>query len=291
MLTDYSINALIQLIEDPDENVFQQIRKEIIHSGVKTIPLLENSLRENDYGLLFQERIEELISEIQNESNIQELKDWKSSEEKDLLKGAIIIAKFCSPHLDEKKIYATVNSIHNAIWLEVSENMTCFEQIHTFNKVFFQDYGFYGDIKTPLSVENSMINRVVETKKGNPLSLSLLYSVIAQRLNLPIYGVKLPNQFVLTYAPSTKMEIWELKQKGLEGAFYINAFSQGEIFDKKEIKRFLKTVHQSERPEFFEPCPNSSIIKQMLKNLANGFAKKGNSPKAHQLNEICELVF
>lgn len=46
---------------------------------------------------------------------------------------------------------------------------------------------------------NSFINTVIESRKGNPLSLSLLYSVIAESLDLPIYGVNLPNHFVLAY--------------------------------------------------------------------------------------------
>ena len=65
-----------------------------------------------------------------------------------------------------------------------------------------------------------MINAVLESKKGNPISMCVVYMLIAQKLKLPVYGVNLPSLFVLTY------------KKGDE-QFYINAFNKGLNFFKK----------------------------------------------------------
>ncbi len=64
-----------------------------------------------------------------------------------------------------------------------------------------------------------MINQVLESKKGNPISLAAVYMLIAQKLKLPIFGVNLPNLFVLIY-------------KSEELNFYINVFNRGVIFSK-----------------------------------------------------------
>lgn len=284
-----SIQALIRLIEDPDENIFQHVRNEIIGLGSDAIPLLENSWEEDDYGLLFQSRIEDLIQEIQAGNIQSDIKNWLDSEEKDLLHGAILIAKLQFPNLDEEKILSTINSIYSSIWLELSEDMTCFEKIRTFNRVFFQDYGFHGNKKNLLSPENSFINRVLESKKGNPLSLGLVYSVIAQRLGMPIYGVNLPNQYVLTYIPTALENLWDLQKGGIDGPFYINVFARGGLFDRKEIKRFLESINQPELPEYFEPCSNTATIRRMVNNIINGYTQIGNQEKIDLFSEIRDL--
>lgn len=284
-----SIQALIRLIEDPDEIIFQHVRCEIIEMGSEVIPFLENSWEEDDYGLLFQSRIEDLIQEIQAGNIQSDIKKWIDSETKDLLQGAILVAKLQFPNMDEAKIHSTINSIYSSIWLELSEDMTCFEKIRVFNRIFFQEYGFHGNKKNVYATENSFINRVLESKKGNPLSLGLIYSVIAQRLSLPIYGVNLPNQFVLTYVPSAIENLWDLKKNGIDGPFYINVFARGGLFDRKEIKRFLESINQPELPEYFEPCSNTAVIRRMVNNIINGYTQIGNQEKINLFSEIRDL--
>ena len=61
-----SIEALVRLIEDPDENIYGHVRDELINCGSSVIPILESSWETDDYGLVFQSRIELLIHEIQH---------------------------------------------------------------------------------------------------------------------------------------------------------------------------------------------------------------------------------
>lgn len=288
-MNEKKIQALVRLIDDPDDQVFEHVRDELINQGPSAIPFLESSWEEEDLGLLFQSRIENLIHEIQFNNVRSELKNWISQTSKDLLEGSLIIARYQYPNLDEEKLRLTIQEIRKNIWLEVNEYQTAYEKVRIFNKVFYGTYHFSGNSKNYHSPLNSYINTVIETKKGNPLSLCILYSIIAQSLDMPIYGVNLPNHFVLAYMDEHKTAAHLGIDDNHGVLFYINAFSKGGIFDKNEIVEFIKGLNKPMSQEYLEPCSNSDIIKRMLTNLIVSFQQAGNSEKVDELSELRNL--
>lgn len=284
-----SIQALIRLIEDPDENIFEHIRDELIGHGTDVIPFLETSWEEEDYGLLFQSRIEDLIHDIQFKSIKLALKDWIKSPHKDLLEGSLIISKFQYPNQDDQDVRNAIQDVRKDIWLELNEHQTAYEKVRVFNKVFYGKYKFTGNSKDFHSPLNSFINVVMETRKGNPLSLCLVYSILAQSLDMPIYGVNLPNHFVLTYLDEDNINPIINTENIHGGLFYINAFSKGGIFDENEIKEFLNGLNKPESREYFEPCSNSAILTRMLTNLIASFQQSGSASKVDELIQLRDL--
>lgn len=290
MLSDEkSIQALVRLIDDPDENVFEHVRDKLIDLGPDAIPFLETSWEKDNYGLLFQSRIEDLIHDIQFKSTLKEVKHWIDNPHKDLLEGALMIARYQYPNLDEQAVHNKIQEIRKDIWLEISDRQTAYEKVRVFNKVFYGKYSFSGNSKDYNSPLNSFINTVIETHKGNPLSLCLIYSVIAQSLDLPIYGVNLPNHFILAYLDENNVNA-ELSNGNEYGVlFYINAFSGGGIFDELEISQFLKGINKPEERSYFEPCSNTAIIVRMLTNLIASFQQIGSAEKVRELTQIRSL--
>lgn len=284
-----SIKALVQLIDDPDDNIFHHVRDELINIGEQAIPFLEDSWEKENYGLMFQSRIEQLIHDIQFNHVRRKLKDWIESPNKDLLEGALIINEYQYPNLDENVIHEKIQKIRKDIWLEINDYQTAYEKVRVFNKIFYGRCEFAGNSKEYHSPLNSFISTVLETKKGNPLTLSLLYSVIAQSLDIPIYGVNLPNHFILAYLDEngTKASFNDESEHGT--LFYINAFSRGGIFDDNEIKAYLQSINKPELREYFEPCSNSAILTRMLTNLINSFQQIGNKEKVDELVELRKL--
>ena len=106
---------------------------------------------------------------------------------------------------------------------------------------------------------------------------------------MPVYGVNLPNHFVLAYLDEDNLNPF-INTNNQHGAlFYINAFSKGGIFDELEIKEFLRALKKPELREYFEPCSNSSIIMRMLTNLINAFQQSGNAEKVNELIAMRDL--
>jgi len=285
-----SIKALVRLIDDPDESIFEQVRDELISHGSVVIPFLESSWEEeHEYGLIFQNRIENLIHQIQFMSIQDSLKDWSNSTHKDLLEGALIICRYQYPNFDDQVVRNKIQEIRKDIWLEINNFQTAYERVRIFNKVFYGKYKFSGNSKDYQSPSNSFLNKVLETRKGNPLSLCVLYSIIAQSLDLPVYGVNLPNHFVLTYLDENNINPTVNKENEHGNLFYINGFMKGGIFDDSEIKNFLKSINKEEQRSFFEPCSNTAIIIRMLTNLITSFQQSGSAEKVKELTELRSL--
>ncbi|MCH2225173.1 MAG: transglutaminase-like domain-containing protein [Crocinitomicaceae bacterium] len=284
-----SIQALVRLIEDPDESIYGHVKDKLVNCGPSVIPFLESSWEEEDYGLLFQSRIENLIQEIQYTSIKDKLKQWINSSHKDLLTGALIISRYQYPNFDESSVRNFIQEIRNDIWLELNEGQTAYEKVAIFNKIFYGKYKFQGNSKDYHSPLNSCLNTVLEMRKGNPLSLCIIYSTIAQSLNMPIYGVNLPNHFVLSYLDQGNINTIINSPNKYGSLFYINPFSKGGIFNENEIHDFLKSLDKPAQRNYFEPCSNSAILVRMLTNLISSFQQVGNVEKIKEITELRNL--
>ncbi|MDH4472617.1 MAG: transglutaminase-like domain-containing protein [Fluviicola sp.] len=285
-----SLQALIALMDDPDEQIFAHVRDRLLEYGPDAIHYLESSWEERDFGLLFQSRIEAIIHEIQFEECKRQLIEWYEGPSKDLLQGTIIIAKYQYPGLDASVTTKFIEQLRRDCWLELNENMTAFETIRVLNNVFFGSYGFTGNSKNYNSPTNSYINTVIETRKGNPLSLSILYSIVAQQLELPIYGVNLPNHFILAYMDEFGANQYLSNANEYGVLFYVNAFSKGSIFQKEDIHQFLDGLNLPHNRDYYEPCSNSAIIRRMITNLITAFQQVGNLEKVNELIELRGLL-
>lgn len=290
--TDNSqINALIRLVEDPDPEIFGHVKSRLIEMGRSVVPSLAGTIEERKHQLSFdggwhESRIQHIIEEIHFNEVKKELHAWRQSSTRDLLKGSLIIAKFQFPEVDELAVEAELEKIKQKVWLEISEENTAFEIVKIFNHVLFDLCGFKSSKSDYYAEENSYLNKVINTKVGNPLSLSIIYSVIAQKLEIPIYGVNLPNHFVLGFID----EFQTLKMLGLNDdrniLFYINPFSKGRIFDHNEIENYLRSLNLPLQRNYFEPCSNTEILKRMLKNLIVAYSKKGDQEKVDGIKEM-----
>src|SRR5690606_32357549 len=129
---------------------------------------------------------------------------------------------------------------------------------------------------------------VIDVKKGNPISLALLYVEIASRLRIPIYGVNLPEHFVLAY---TRLPIQYLDNVSKEDVlFYINTFNKGSLFEEKEIQTFLKQIQEPIKEQYFVPCDAVTMITRIINNLKFTYSKTGYCEKVDELEELLSCL-
>lgn len=279
------VKALISLLDDPDEGIYNHIKDKIISLGKEVIPDLEEAWEQSP-NQDFQKRVENIIHQIQFDGNLNELFHWAKNEQHNLLKGVLIVAHYQYPELDQEKVLKTIDRIRQDIWLELNDNLTALEKVKMINHILFDVHAFSGNVDNYHSPQNSFINTVLESKKGNPLSLSILYAILAQSLGIPIYGVNLPEHFILAYVDSETVDLNNEELKKHPILFYVNAFSKGTIFARKEIDNFLKQLKIEPRPPFYEPCTNLEIIKRVLRNLILAFEKINENDKKREVEFI-----
>ena len=282
------IKALISLLDDPDELVFDQIRLKIESMGEEIIPVLEDAWEHDAYGILFQSRVENIIHNIQFDNVKADLGKWAATEEKDLLEGMLALAKYQYPEIDDDEIQTQVNKIEKDIWVEFHDGLTALEKLKVFNHIMFDVHGFEGNKKNYHSPDNSFINRVLESKRGNPISLAILYLILSERLHLPVYGVNLPRHFILAWGDL--MDITSIEGGDTKILFYINPFSGGSVFGKSDIDAFLKELKLKPNPIFFLPCSNYDIMVRSMNNLIHSYEEAGQGHKAEEIRELQRII-
>lgn len=283
------LEALICLLDDPDEVVYSQIRNRLVSIGSDVIPALENAWEHNSFGVLFQNRVEEIVHDIQFASVFDQLKTWSNSGGPDLLEGLLLISRYQYPDLDEEPIRKTIDKLTKDIWLELNNNLTALEKVRVMNHMLFEVHGFGGNTTNYHAPQNSYLNNVVESRKGNPISLSAIYTIIANRLELPIFGINLPKHFVLAYVDLVSMQPGTpISEANI--LFYINPFSRGGVFSRKEIDFFLKQLDLKPDSKYFTPCNNLAIVRRILNNLTYSYNKLGYPDKVAEIEQLSNAL-
>jgi len=278
------ISALVKLLDDPDPEVFQHVEKRLLEHGSSVIHFLETEW-EKSLDTLLQERIENIVHQIQFNNVKEDLNLWYQSGAFDLLQGAMVINRYQYPDLDESKILIQIEDIKRDIWLGLQHEMSSVEKIKLINHIFYTVYGFSGNTKNHHDPQNSYISQVLESKKGNQISLAIIYSTLAQKLDIPVYGVNLPQHFILGYIDQSKIEDHEF---GV--LFYINAFNKGSIFGKHDVDQFLRQLNLQPQPGFYAPCSNVEIIRRIIRNLVSAYENLGSEEKVQELKELQNIL-
>lgn len=275
-LSPGEMKALVYLLGDTDPEVARHVEQKIISLGDTIIPFLEQEW-EQSFDPDAQKRMEELIHALQFENLKKKLAVWKETGGEDLLEGLWLIATYQYPDLEFTKIKDQVQQIYYETWLEFKPDAVPLDQVKILNSVMFNKLKFSPNTKNLSSIGNSMINVVLESKKGNPISLCCLYMLVAQRMKLPIYGVNLPNLFTLTY-------------KMGKHQFYINVFNKGLVFSKQDIDNYLRNLKLKSSDIYYQPCSHLDIIRQVLRNMILALGKTGETEKENEIRQLLEVI-
>lgn len=268
-MQESELKALVSLLDDEDKQISSHVEEKILSLGKQAIPFLEQEW-ESNLNPHVQGRIEELIHILQYELLKERLKEWYLSPDQDLLTGMWILATYQYPDLELEKLRQELEQIYYDTWLEFRPDLYPYDQVKVINSVLFNKLKFGANTKNFHSPGNSMINIVLESRKGNPITLCVIYMLVAQKLKLPVSGVNLPNLFILTY-------------KDDKHQFYINAFNRGLIFSKQDIENYINELHLVPQTSFYEPCNSLEIIRRALRNLVMSFEKIGEHAKAEEV--------
>lgn len=280
------LKALISLLDEPDSEIYEQIREKIFAYGTIAIPVLESSW-EQSFDPFLQERMEEIIHRIQLDDLYAGLSSWSQLHSDDLMKGFMLAARYQYPDLDAEKVFKQVGQLVQDVWLELNDKLTALEKIKVVNHILFDVHKFRGNKADINSPDNLYLNILLETKKGNPLSIGILFMIISRSLKLPVYGVDLPNHFVLAFMDSFSANG---DQENASALFYINPFNRGTLFTHNEIEAYIRQMRLKHQDSFFQPCDNITIMKRVFGELIVLYHQQGNTKKAEELKKLASAL-
>jgi regulator of sirC expression with transglutaminase-like and TPR domain len=281
------IKALLHLIDDPDEDVYNTVSDKILSLGKEIIPNLEQ-LSENLHNENTQERIEMLIHRVHFRELTNDFMQWKNNPS-DLMTGALIVARYNYPDLHAEQIQQEIEKLRRNTWLELNNYLTPIEIINVVNSIFFNYYKQKG---TEISYEHPdqfLIHKTLENKKGNAIGNGIIYQILCQMLDIPVRAVNIPRQFLLGYFDDQYELLNPAGHPSEKIKFYIDALT-GQMYSHKDIEAYFKRLSVPPAPSHFRPMNNKKIIQFLLSELCKCYDDERNLYKMDELIALANIL-
>ena len=282
------IVALFHLIDDPDEEVYSTISERIISFGKSIIPNLEH-LWETTPDEIIQERIELLIHRLHYRDLTEDFTNWKNNGT-DLLQGALLAAKYHYPDMQSVTVMQDLEKIRRNIWLEMNSYLTPLEQINNVITSILYNYHKLRGVEISYSApEDFLINKVLETKKGNAISNGILYLVLCRLLDIPVKAVNIPKQFILGYFDTQYEVLNPSGHPSQKILFFIDPVN-GQIYSHKDVENYFKRISIPPTPSYYRPLSNTTVMQFLLEELGKCFDDDRNRYKLEELLALSKLI-
>ncbi len=259
---DGELAALLQLLDDPDETVYEHVSNRIVTFGMNVLPHLEHAW-ETAEDPIMQQRTESIIRLIQFTSVERQVQEWQQSSKPDLWNGLLILDQLY--HREDRRdvLLLSLEQVRRNAWLELNQYLTPLEQINVLSRMLFEHEQFKGIDAGRERIEHYMIGEILLKRTGSQLGLGLLTLVLAEKLDLPLFAVQVPGLFVLGSPNMFRSK----QQTGIEAIdFYLDP-QTGELFGRAEIEHYLRRTHQLTESKFFEPLSPTQLISAWLKQV------------------------
>lgn len=285
MQSSRELNALLNLIEDPDEEVYQSVTSKLISLGDNILPILEEHKHHvQDSALLY--KFDEIIHKIEVLKLEQAIDDWKNYGENLLLDASLIISTYLNREIDKEQFIFEIEKIRKTAWLELNDYLTPLEEINVLNRTIF-DFNKIRGLETDYSNKQEFnLFHLLSTKKGNSYSLAALYLIIAELLGIELKPVSIPKQNLLCYLseedpfePTTSNEI----------LFFLDPLT-GQVYTHRDIENYLKKIDYVPHPISSRSDSAQKFIQNWLFEVAKCEKEAGNLDKAVALKRIAESL-
>ena len=272
---------LIKLLDDEDEYVYENVKSKFIEFGNEAKNfLIEYTFSDNK---VISERAEEIINYL-NFKNIED-KFLNILDKKDILEDAVfLIAEYEYPEMNSENYKMILDKmaidIEGMIFKRYQNYPSVNDKLNALNYYLFVEKGYTGNEKDFYSPDNSYINKVMDKKTGIPISLSILYMLLAKRIGIQIHGINLPSHYIVKF-------------KNEQEEIFIDPFNKGALISKEDAVLFLKRIGIDEENldnvPFLKPADDFTTIKRLLGNLINIYNKLEDKRRTDELSKLILL--
>ncbi|EDY84731.1 hypothetical protein VDG1235_4364 [Verrucomicrobiia bacterium DG1235] len=259
-LTDDKQDAFRSLLDDPSPSVQKALVEELSRIGISAIAFLEDLSAGSNRMLALHAR--RILQEIENANPSREFRKFISSQNYELETGAIMLCRVAYPELKAADICTQIDAIADRCRELIAKPISPRERCVVINRVLFHELEFRGNAEDYENPDNSFLNRVLETKKGLPISLSILYLLVAQRLGADLDPIAYPGHFLVG---SFEEDL----------PFYIDPFKRGRFISPSQLLDYSNGFISVSQLGNMAPSPIREVLSRCCRNLSNHYSATG----------------
>jgi len=191
-----------------------------------------------------------------------------------LLETAVAIAQHDYPRLDVQATLAEIDTLAAKLKRRLAADAAPMQRLRLLNRFFFQELGFSGNVNDYYDPRNSYVHCVLETRRGIPITLALLYVELANQVGLDACGISFPGHFLA-------------KVHMPQGEIVIDPFT-GQSMSRDALDALLVPYRRrgarsglGDAPlgSFLQPARPREVIARMLRNLKEVFRSSQDAPR------------
>jgi regulator of sirC expression with transglutaminase-like and TPR domain len=246
---------LLKLLADDNVQIVETAKAKLIELGAEALPYLEQAAASHEDPAV-RAQADKILRETRLTTLMKEWSGFSSQpdEQLDLEKGAFMLAKVTYPAFDYGAYQKRLDEIAEKVRPRLKTALKIRSRLRVLNDYLFRKEGYRGNWDDYFDPQNSFMNRVIDRKLGIPISLAVLYLLVARRLKLPVEGVGIPGHFML-------------KCEGEGKELYVDAFNEGRFLTRPECVQFIVEAGYPYQPEFMSGVGPREILARMLRNL------------------------
>jgi len=178
-----------------------------------------------------------------------------------LIEAAASIAQDTYPQLDTQGVLAAIDAHAEKLRRRIPADAVPVQRLRWLNRYFFQELGFGGNANDYYDPGNSYLHVVLDTRRGIPITLALLYLELAAHIGLTAHGVSFPGHFLV-------------KLRMPQGEVIIDPFN-GQSLSRDALEEMLLPYKRGgaagrfDAPLglFLQAAPAREVLARMLRNL------------------------
>ena len=248
--------ALTELLDDPSPTVRVALLGEFTRHGSESVALLRALTHQPNRTLALQAAW--FLRELNFPDPVGEFRSFIRSLNYELETGALLLSRTINPDLDVGASCTQLDALAARCRELIAEPATAREKCRVLSRVLFHEFGLHGNADNYTDPLNSYLDQVLSRRKGIPISLSIVYLLVAERIGLQLEPVALPGHFMVgCYEESVP--------------FFIDSFNAGAFLTAGEAFRLLRQTNAHASIADLAPTPVREVLCRCCRNLANHY--------------------
>ncbi len=266
---------MLSLMDDPNPFVREKVEERLSDLDESSVPVLDE-YRESVDDPELRSRLTELIHDLTFSSFEQEFVEFLEGgldSTADLERGQLLLCRLDNPTLRTDLYRRQLDKMASRLGPSIHAGLAPGEQLQTFVSFFFEKEYFKGADTDYMNPDNSFLHKVLQRRRGIPISLSMVMLFVARRLELSFYGVNMPMHFLLKYESGNQSTL-------------IDPFNRGRVVSIDQCSYFLRNHGIEPLPIHFERAPERDILARSVRNLVFSFEKENKPGRVDELKRL-----
>lgn len=259
--------AIVRLLRDDDPETVRMVKEQLALGGEEAIESLRDLAEMDDQRVSSHAR--DVLNEIASQGADEEflLLCHFFQDSTDLERACWMLARALEPDVDTEPFETRLNQWGRQFLVKISGIVSNRARVQALSDFMAGELCFRGNTEDYYNERNSLLTHVIETRAGIPITLVLLYLMIAGRAGVKVDGINLPGHFIARH-----------------GDLLFDPFHKGRILTKADCEEILSRQNLRLKASHLQAATPRQILVRILANLLYVYDLNGDKDKHTRVN-------